>query len=91
MSDFPRDPLISRHPAPMTAAEARREVRRARGLRRRVPRDHPYGVVPLLTPYWLARLVAALVRAVDDPSRAAVSATRRRRSGSGRKPPGRSR
>jgi hypothetical protein len=61
MPGFPRDPLITRHPAPLTARQAREEVRDARGLRRRVPAGHPYGVLPLWIPYGLARLVSALV------------------------------
>ena len=90
MTKFPRDPLISRHPQPMTAAEARREVRRATQLRRRVPLGHPYGVAPVWTPYPLARLLAALVRAFAGPG--AVSGSRpRRRSGSAHKSRGRSR
>lgn len=84
MTKFPRDPLISRHPAPMTAGEARREVRRARELRRRVPLGHPYGVAPVWTPYPLALLVAAAVRALR--AQAEVSGPRpRRRSGSARR------
>lgn len=84
MTHFPRDPLISRHPAPMTAAEARREVRRAAQLRRRVPLGHPFGVVPVWTPYPLALLVAAVVRAVAR--RGEVSGPRPvRRSGSARR------
>lgn len=64
MPNFPRDPLISRHPAPMSAGEARREVRRAAQLRRRVPLGHPFGVAPLWIPYPLALLIAAVVRAL---------------------------
>jgi len=90
MPNFPRDPLISRHPAPMTAAEARREVRRATQLRRRVPVGHPFGVAPVWTPYPLALVIAAVVRALGRAE--PVSGPRpRRRSGSARRSPERSR
>jgi hypothetical protein len=76
MSGFPRDPLISRHPAPLTARQARQEVRRATGLRRRVPAGHPYGVLPLWTPFAIARLVSSLVeRLRPTPSRPAMPVT----------------
>lgn len=84
MPDFPRDPLISRYPAPMTAAEARREVRRAAQLRRRVPLGHPYGLVPLWTPYPIAKLVAAVARALSERPRQPPKGRGRRRSGRSR-------
>lgn len=83
MTHFPRDPLISRYPEPMTAGEARREVRRALQLRRRVPLGHPYGVAPTWLPYPLALLVAMFVRAVAEG--ATPSGSRPRRRGSARR------
>ncbi|HEY8571724.1 hypothetical protein [Phenylobacterium sp.] len=61
MPRLPRDPLISRHPAPLTARQARDEVRHAGKMLRRVPAAHPYGILPLWTPYPVARLVSVIV------------------------------
>ena len=77
MPDFPRDPLISRHPAPLTAAEARAEVRQAVRLRRRVPLAHPYGLLPVWVPYALARPAGPMLAGLlAPPPRKRLSARR---------------
>jgi hypothetical protein len=78
MLDFPRDPFVSRYPEPMTADEARREVKRALKLRRRVPLGHPFSVTPVWTPYPLAKLCAWLALRLSERRP-------RRRSGNGRR------
>ena len=78
MPDFPRDPLISRHPAPLTAGEARAEVRQALRLRRRVPLAHPYGLLPVWVPYALARPAGPmLANLLTRPPRKRPSTARR--------------
>ena len=49
-SPRPINPLLSKFPAPMTAAEAKREARRARRLAFRLPDGHPYAIAPSFLP-----------------------------------------
>lgn len=54
----PIDPWISRYPLPMSARRAKFERKRAQAIGVRLPRGHPYRILPSWVPYFIARLFA---------------------------------
>lgn len=53
----PLDPDVSRYPLPMSARRARFEAQRAHSHRFRLPKGHPYALVPRWIPYPIAQLI----------------------------------
>lgn len=58
----PVDPEVSRFPLPMSARRARFEAQRAHSHHLKLPKGHPYALVPRWTPYPLAQLIGLVHR-----------------------------
>lgn len=58
----PVNPEVSRFPQPMSARRARFEAQRAHSNRLRLPKGHPYALMPRWCPYPVAQLVGLLHR-----------------------------
>lgn len=63
-----RNEHFSDFPKPMSARRARWEAKRA-AMGYKLPRGHPYALVPRWTPYPLAKAVGRLHLAVGRPPR----------------------